>query len=271
MSLNRKTATGREVLASNGDVLVGGRDYEVYSENETMIGYWINKKPLYRRTFNLTAPNNTNEEVAIYTGLDSSIDLVTNFYGIIGSNSSAATNSWYAINHIGTSSTTTEATVSRCHIRVDLTNREICCVVNNSKRTSAPLYITLEYTKSTDSAIVDTNTYSTEEKLIGETWIDGKPIYRKYFSGTTSNTIRTWADIYINLSIDSIIKVNGIITDIDGNRWDINSFRNNANLDVAQTCVWSIDPSGNVFRILTAGNTFLNCPIYGWIEYTKTT
>ena len=40
-------------------------------------------------------------------------------------------------------------------------------------------YITVYYTKTTDSAISigsDTD-YSTEEKIIG-TWIDGKPIYR---------------------------------------------------------------------------------------------
>ena len=51
------------------------------------------------------------------------------------------------------------------------------------------------------------NTYSNDEIRIG-TWIDGKPIYRKVFSGTfTSSNTRTVEDLYTG--VDSITNVSG--------------------------------------------------------------
>lgn len=37
--------------------------------------------------------------------------------------------------------------------------------------------------------ISNSQIYATTESLTGETWIDGKPIYRKVFTGTTATTI----------------------------------------------------------------------------------
>ena len=56
--------------------------------------------------------------------------------------------------------------------------------------------------------VSDPKSYSTEEQRIG-TWIDGKPIYRKYLSFNLSTTI-IYNDYKHNISdIDYIIKVEG--------------------------------------------------------------
>ena len=45
--------------------------------------------------------------------------------------------------------------------------------------------------------------YSTEEKLTGETWIDGKPIYRKV---ATFTTVGSPTNVPMNISIDVLVK-----------------------------------------------------------------
>lgn len=56
--------------------------------------------------------------------------------------------------------------------------------------------------------IEDKSTYSTTEKQIG-TWIDGKPIYRKTFSGTyITNNTRSVVDL--STAIDTIVNCYGL-------------------------------------------------------------
>ena len=50
--------------------------------------------------------------------------------------------------------------------------------------------------------------YSTEEKIVG-TWIDGKPIYEKVIYENIKD--RDWHNIQMNVSIDNIIKLKGIL------------------------------------------------------------
>lgn len=54
--------------------------------------------------------------------------------------------------------------------------------------------------------------YSTSEVLTGDTWIDGKPIYRKAVQGTFASTNKTWRTQNHGISgIDAIINYYGYI------------------------------------------------------------
>ena len=41
---------------------------------------------------------------------------------------------------------------------------------------------------------VNRNIYSTDEQVVGE-WVDGKPLYRRYFNFTTGSQSKTAEDI----------------------------------------------------------------------------
>lgn len=56
---------------------------------------------------------------------------------------------------------------------------------------------------------IQPDSYSTEEKLIG-TWIDGKPLYRKVFTGTTPSSLSVDTTLIdLNDSIDTFVNVFG--------------------------------------------------------------
>ena len=67
----------------------------------------------------------------------------------------------------------------------------------------------------TSNAVAESLSYSTEEMATGGKWIDGKPIYRKTFTGIASNTT---GDNVIGNSIisgiDSITMFNGVLDNI---------------------------------------------------------
>ena len=108
--------------------------------------------------------------------------------------------------------------------------------------------------------ITDFNSYSTSEVKTNKTWIDGKPIYRKTFSISTSGTNATWSTNLSSVNCDNVIKVFGI-----------------AGTSNLKTAILS-DTQAVVFRPSTkAVEIYFNNPgtdtITGYItiEYTKTT
>lgn len=93
----------------------------------------------------------------------------------------------------------------------------------NDSWTSAPFTFTLEYTKTTDSAVLDDSTenpqvyvnnlipYSTEETRIG-TWTDGKPLYQKTIHFTSIGTL----DVS-SLSLDTVSFAECMVQEIASN------------------------------------------------------
>lgn len=63
-----------------------------------------------------------------------------------------------------------------------------------------------------EEAISDVSDYSTEEKVIG-TWVDGKPIYRRVFTGTLENKDTTNVTNGLRANNCEIIKAYGVIGD----------------------------------------------------------
>jgi len=72
-------------------------------------------------------------------------------------------------------------------VYVDNTNVSLATGIDHSSFVNDS-YVGVEYTKTTDSAIGTPYSYSTDEIVTGDTWIDGKTIYRKVISfGTLPN------------------------------------------------------------------------------------
>lgn len=129
------------------------------------------------------------------------------------------------------------------------------------------IYITIEYTKTTDTEdsgvnlmpytyVQNTsNNYSTEEQIVGK-WIDGKPIYEKVIElDIVIQDTSRWADTYVDLGeIDIFIK--GTVLDIY-----------NQSFPVAMG--WISEPKNIAVLINPSA---INCEIkYLIIQYTKTT
>ena len=144
----------------------------IYSDNERCIGIWRDNKPLYQKTIDFgTLPNQTTKSVA---------------HGISDIDASCIV----SIEPIA--STSSYATFPRVHdtnagnqVFWEVTSTNIICYSRNSNNTAfTRCFVTLKYTKTSDSAGSGNwstdeepmHHYSTSEKLIG-TWIDGKPLY----------------------------------------------------------------------------------------------
>ena len=95
--------------------------------------------------------------------------------------------------------------------------------------------------------------YSTSEVKTGYKWIDGKPIYRKIFTGNMTNTTNSWVNLQqCNLTnADSILDIKGTITNTSSDKRVllINSFENSS-----YHCAFSY-----------LGQTdYLQCNVSGW-------
>lgn len=106
------------------------------------------------------------------------------------------------------------------------------------------------------------NTYSTAEQIIGK-WIDGKPIYRKVVTGTTTSNANS-TNLLTN--IDTLINYSGSVFK-EGYWITLNSaFGTGGTQDIR-----TILNTSNNTAILQVGTTYYNCNYKIILEYTKTT
>ena len=106
------------------------------------------------------------------------------------------------------------------------------------------------------------NDYSKDEQLIGK-WVDGKPLYRRYFNFTTGSQSKTEVDIPNYSDIE-------IITNIYGTYSHTNSTGNliYANINLTDQIITWVE-NGKI-NALTISN-YYNSDVHIFIEYTKTT
>lgn len=117
------------------------------------------------------------------------------------------------------------------------------------------------YTDNEYNGLLNNQRYSTDEIDTGQTWIDGKKIYRKVYNlGGYSATSMTQIDA-TDLNVDSVIDMRALL-DVNGQHSIIssNSYSNNCNLGYnISTKKWYVN---------TGATTIWNALI---VEYTKTT
>jgi hypothetical protein len=98
------------------------------------------------------------------------------------------------------------------HINIGTTPPIIDCY--NSIANNSTIYVTVYYTKTTDTAGsgsyntlgVPTVHYTTDEQVIG-TWIDGKPLYERSYSFTnTRSSFTDYVTLYNIPNIETVVK-----------------------------------------------------------------
>lgn len=121
------------------------------------------------------------------------------------------------------------------------------------------------------AAKIATSTYSTTEQVVG-TWIDGKPLYRKVYTGTITPSSSSFAGIDIAGDVDTLVSCNGSV-DATNNQFMLPWVNRNS----------SDNTLSEVFRVFTektthtvklqAWSTSLSsqCGVHACLEYTKTT
>lgn len=157
--------------------ITGGNDDRfqpvIYSTEEREIGVWTDGKPLYEKTIYVDSfPNNTSKNLSTPTNLE----LLVDSFGFMKSKTLT-----------GYCRTLPFAAGGTNDVRVD-TNEGTLRVVTFSDWSSYEGYITIRYTKSTDTAGsgqwtpqgVPAVHYSTDEQVVG-TWIDGSTLYEKTY------------------------------------------------------------------------------------------
>lgn len=117
---------------------------------------------------------------------------------------------------------------------------------------------------SIEDNITNLTTYSTNEIKTAETWIDGKPIYRKTYSFTipTANQEKLIAHNIEN--VENIWLSNKSFLKTEDNCIPVNHYRDSG------AYIWCLANSHDI-RIKTGASGWTNKTTYVTIEYTKTT
>lgn len=133
------------------------------------------------------------------------------------------------------------------------------------------VYNKLLKNKAGDTIIpVTQDVYSTSETVVG-VWTDGKPIYRKILTGTTSSSAGSDSSIFAlsSLNIDTIVKMDGFVGYSSSSSWSSGSMMPlNYDYDSTHYCTTYYYSSNNS---IYAKCGQASCTITIILEYTKTT
>lgn len=265
----KKRATNYSLCADGDGIQIdggfGGRIFSSdldYSTEEQLTGKrWIDGKPIYEKVIKVDIRDRDWHNIQ----LNDSIDFVVKLKGILYYGDGYP----YFIEVQGnTYPTVDERSMLLYHKNDNYVRYGI--LYSQIDLNSTCLYITIQYTKTTDTElspvslpkIKSIHNYSTEEQVVG-TWIDGKPIYERVINSgyLTNNSITI--DVS-HLNINDVIQLKGIaFTD------DKKQFRP-ITLGTSDSNSIRIDFTNNNVRIFTwadwsSYNSFII------IQYTKTT
>lgn len=208
---------------------------------------WVDGKPIYRRYFDVVVPW-TSFSIANSEWYSTLVDTSVSYGDLIHYEGTWGYN-WPGIGYqlycFGSAIPTPAAAnsigelLTSC-VRLTGNNLEVYCYIGDQRHSVLPsdciIKLVVYYTKSTDSAIdplpdsgggisttssnligligKDGISYSQTETLTGNTWIDGKPIYRKTFKGIAPLTTQGPAGgrtIYV-LALDETTLYSEIVT-----------------------------------------------------------
>ena len=244
--------------------------FDYYSEEELLIGQWVDGKPLYRSIRSINT-DSSNKSLTIDIS-DLNIDKVIKSNGFFKRR-----------NNNGFIPLPINYSVAYCYYDILDTNKNKITLVRDMSThwSDVTFYCYFEYTKTTDTSIdkkeivanginmqlYDGTHYSEDELLIGQ-WIDGKPLYRKvvpftYPAGST----------YYEGDIKAID-----VTDVE-NIWISDGWLDQGN-DISHLnnyytsscyCYTSIHKSNDKWYIYARQMGFNNRNAVAIINYTKTT
>ena len=191
-----------------------------YSEQEQVVGRWTDGKPIYQKTiFSTFSANGTQNVIPLNTSIDTFINIDAFVYG------GGFYNILNCTDNIGTA-----GNISKCFGRnKDHPSTPNTLIFLTTYQENYNVYATIQYTKATDTESVQFTlpalykkdikvNYSLEEQIIG-TWIDGKPIYQKTFTGiinpTNDNFDEVSTEVSIGASIDNFVDYSAFLHRID--------------------------------------------------------
>lgn len=227
----------------------------IYSEEEREVGVWIDNKPLYARTFNIT-PTIVKTSATLISEIDiSNMQVMVNGYGVSQTYGQMTSLALYNDNGL--------KVVADLTIQIDK--------------------IVIYYTKTTDVAGsgkyntlgVPTIHYTTDEQIIG-TWVDGKPLYERSFfvDSPTANTTTIIQDASFS-NIKYVVKTQGVYQRATSGHIVFDTIGSYENSNYSSFCrVVKASPNasevGFAYYIkIATGNTISNLCMT--IQYTKTT
>ena len=196
----------------------------IYSTKEREVGVWIDGKPLYQKTVqlsNLTIPANNQVITSLSDVGILNTETVVKADGIMVLNNNPTTIPAYQVSTFSSYANS---------FYVNLSDGIVISRGSNSSIT-ADYYITIQYTKTTDTAGSGLWTpqgtpaqhYATYEQVVG-TWIDGSTLYEKTVSVTnpTKNSVSGY--YYYNspsdiTNIDFATLINATVYDSTDGRW----------------------------------------------------
>lgn len=109
-----------------------------YSTNETVVGTWIDGKPIYRKCFTITTPS-SNASTNVVDITDLHIDnMINDYFSIV------------SVGHNISSSTNNSNAVMFVRLNFNNTGDWLTMTVSNTSYQNCPALIVIEYTKTTD-------------------------------------------------------------------------------------------------------------------------
>lgn len=215
-------------------------DAEYFSTDEKVIGRWVNGKPLYQKTVAITIGSGVQS--VVYSFPEANIEYLVDYSGYIyWTSAEILPIPWYSDGDWNIS-----AKMSG--------NRDVIISTHGYNGKSG--YITVIYTKTTDSAVTTIEQkpthYSTDEQVVGY-WIDGKPVYQRTYTTTVPNASSNGSYAYKTIAhnitnVDKFVDVRGTLTSSDfssvlpfftdgGNKTKFNI--NATDISIANDCVYS--------------------------------
>lgn len=249
VSVTDDNVNGRTVVnVSGGSNLI--LDAQIYTAEEKQVGVWTNRKPLYKKTWELTVPNASG---AYYFNepTPNLEDVVHTEYTLWGLGERGDV-PWY-----------NPATI----LFSEQTDTGIEFYFASNNYAGNKIYYTSYYTKTTDTAGsggyeaygFSPVIYSDVERVIG-VWRDNKPLYQKtyHFNSLVTLNSNTWFDTGFKIS-DSVIVGNSV------------AFRDDNIVGQSFPVIASADIGTNqAIELLQTRNSSIT--ISGFtIQYTKTT
>ena len=228
-------------------------EYQVYSEQEQVVGIWMGK-PLYRKTFNAVLP----PSIPINNWINVSGVVIDNADNVFVSSSFVIDEENYSI-PLSYGAYLLNRVTSDGQYQIFTPNSNGATWAHNR-----PIIVTIQYTKTTDALTTKKVPfeplieYSTDEKMIGY-WVDGKPIYRKVINLMPSVSLAKNGWSIIAGGFDSsydLIDCKLILSKIYGRMIAI-PFESNIEKSSGNLRVWDTTADADVTSAI--------------IEYTKTT
>ena len=208
---------------------------DLFSTTEKVVGCWVDGTPIYQRTFNIAMETSASGTVTQNFDIVSNIpnikdivkmDVIANLYDSANPN---VTMPLPLLNVVKDEAVS--ALVYRYKRSGNTPIIEFTATIAASGR-DVLIYITIRYTKTTDSAnsfnYANMNEYSTSEKIVG-TWVDGSNLYQRTFTGTTSSNktdlnITSFSSSWIVRKFDgSFVQSSGVVVPINYNFPDNNN------------------------------------------------